>query len=182
MLKVYVPGREWYNESVGEFMLFKGCALTLEHSLLSVSKWESRWKTPFLESNPPKTKEQSMDYIRCMTINQGVDSFVYYNITQDLMDQINEYIGDSKTATFVTRTKKSRPPVKEPITSELIYYWMVTYGIPFECQKWHLSRLLTLIDVCTFKNEPPKKMTKNEILKRNAALNKARCKKGNTRG
>ena len=182
MLKIVVPGREWFNESLEEFVSSKDCTLTLEHSLLSISKWESKWKIPFLETDPPKTKEQSLDYIRCMTINQVTDPFVYYNIGPDLMDQINAYIADSKTATFITRSKNARPPVKEPITSELIYYWMITYGVPFECQKWHLSRLLMLIDVCIFKNAPPKKMTQNEILKRNAALNKARCKARNTRG
>lgn len=182
MLKLIVPGREWFDESKEEFISSKDCALTLEHSLLSISKWESKWKVPFLEDKPPKTRDQSLDYIRCMTIGQAPDPFVYYNLTPDILKRINEYIGESQTATFINRRKKQRIPVKEPVTSELIYYWMITYGIPFECQKWHLSRLLMLIDVCVFKQETPTKMTPNEILKRNAALNKARCAKGHTRG
>lgn len=182
MLKITIPGREWYSDSEETFSMSRDCSLILEHSLLSVSRWEAKWKIPFLDDKVQKTKEQSIDYVRCMTISQPSDPFVYYNITPDLMKQINEYIGDNQTATFINRKKKSRPPVREPITSELIYYWMISYNIPFECQKWHLSRLLMLIDVCSFKNEPPSKMSKRDVMKRNAALNKARCAKLNTRG
>lgn len=182
MLKLIVPSREWYDELSEEFVKSSDCTLTLEHSLLSVSKWESKWKIPFLDDKKPKTREQSLDYIRCMTINQVSDPFVYYNLTPKLMEQIDTYINDNQTATFVNRKKKARTPVKEVITSELIYYWMVTYGIPFECQKWHLSRLLMLIDVCVFKNEKPQKMSQNELMKRNAELNRARCAHLHTRG
>lgn len=164
------------------FMTAPGGVLTLEHSLLSISKWESKWKTPFLEPKPPKTKEQSIDYIRCMTIGQPLSDLDYYSIGQDTMERINSYISTSQTATFITQAKKSRPGVREPVTSELIYYWMIQNNIPFECQKWHLSRLLMLIEVCQFKNSPPKKMSRGEILKRNAALNKARQAQLHTRG
>lgn len=182
MLKLKVPGREWYDELREEFIVSKDTILMLEHSLLSISKWESKWKIPFLNERSNLTREQSIDYIRCMTINQGVDPFVYYSIGREQMDRINAYISDDQTATFITRRKKNRVPVREPVTSELIYYWMVTYNIPFECQKWHLSRLLMLIDVCVFKSETPAKMTPNEIMKRNSALNKARCAARHTRG
>lgn len=182
MLKLVVPGSEWYDESKEEFIIGDSHTLMLEHSLLSLARWESKWKVPFLEKDPPKTFEQSIDYIRCMTVNKSADQLVYYSITKDLLKQVNAYINDSQTATFVVRKKKARPPVREPVTSELIYYWMVSYNIPFECQKWHLSRLLALIDVCAFKNETPAKMTPNEILKRNSALNKARRAAHNTRG
>lgn len=163
-------------------MTAPGGVLTLEHSLLSISKWESKWKTPFLEKNPPKTKEQSIDYIRCMTIGPRLSDLDYYSIGLDTMERINSYISTSQTATFINRPDAPRPGVHEPVTSELIYYWMIQNNIPFECQKWHLSRLLMLIDVCQFKNAPPKKMSKNSILKRNAALNKARQAKLHTRG
>lgn len=183
MLKLSIPGREWYDEAREEFMSVEPIILLLEHSLLSLSKWESKWKIPFLENDPPKTKEQSIDYIRCMTINKNVDQLVYYNIPPSMMKQIDAYINDRQTATIVNRRKQpARVPVKEPVTSDLIYYWMVSYSIPFEAQKWHLSRLLALIDVCAFKNEAPSKMSKNEILKRNAKLNKARCAARGTRG
>lgn len=182
MLKLTVPGREWYDERIEEFITSNDCTLILEHSLLSIVKWESKWKIPFLENDPPKTKEQSIDYIRCMTINQPNDPFVYYNLTPDLLNKIHEYINDVKTATFIKRKKELRAPVKEPVTSDLIYYWMISYNIPFEAQKWHLSRLLMLVDVCAFKSEPPTKLTPNELLKRNSALNAARLKAHNTRG
>lgn len=182
MLKLKIPGQEWYDDLKEEFIVSKDCTLMLEHSLLSISKWESKWKIPFLSEQNSFTKEQSIDYIRCMTINQGVDPLVYYNIGREQMNRINAYIQDEQTATFITRKKKHRSPVREPVTSELIYYWMVSYNIPFECQKWHLSRLLMLIDVCVFKNETPSKMTPKEIMKRNSALNKARCAARNTRG
>lgn len=182
MLKLVIPGREWYDEANEIFRISNGGVLTLEHSLLSVSKWESKWKTPFLEPKPPKTKEQSIDYIRCMTIGPPPGDLDYYSITPGLIEKVNDYIATPQTATFITRKSKARPPVHEPITSELIYYWMIQNNIPFECQKWHLSRLLMLIDVCAFKSTPPTKMSKNDILKRNAALNKARCAHLNTRG
>lgn len=183
MLELVIPGREWFDDVREEFVTEgKPCTLMLEHSLLSLSKWESKWRVPFLEDNPPKTREQSLDYIRCMTINKNVDPSVYNRIPRVMIHQVNDYIEDSQTATFITRKKKARPPVKEPITSELIYFWMVSYNIPFECQKWHLSRLLMLIDVCAFKNEPPTKMTPNEILKRNSKLNKSRRASRGTRG
>lgn len=182
MLKLVIPGREWFDEDREEFMNAEPTTLMLEHSLLSLSKWESKWRIPFLEEDPPKTKEQSIDYIRCMTINKSVDPLVYYSIPRSMLRQVTEYIDGSQTATFINRTKKVRVPVKEPVTSELIYYWMVSYNIPFECQKWHLSRLLMLIDVCAFKNEPPTKLTPNEILRRNSKLNKSRRARHGTRG
>lgn len=183
MLKLVIPGREWYDDEREEFVTEgEPCTLMLEHSLLSLSKWESIWRVPFLEEDPPKTKAQSIDYIRCMTINKNVDPSVYDRIPRSMMQQVTDYISDRQTATFITRKKKVRPPVHEPVTSELIYFWMVSYNIPFECQKWHLSRLLMLIDVCAFKNETPTKLTPNEIMKRNAKLNKARRAKHGTRG
>lgn len=182
MLELVVNGREWFNESLNEFVISPSCHLTLEHSLLSVSKWESKWKIPFLDEKVPKTRGQSVDYIRCMTIGKQPDLFVYYNIPMEQIDMINRYIGDNQTATFITRTETPRPTKREPITSELIYYWMTLYNIPFECQKWHLSRLLTLIDVCAFKNEPPKKMSASDLAKRNRTLNNARRAKHHTKG
>lgn len=182
MLELTIGGKEWFNESTGEFFVFPEHHLTLEHSLLSVSKWESKWRIPFLDDKTPKTLEQSVDYIRCMAIGKAPAVIDPRGITQEQMQKVNNYIGDTQTATFVRRRTKSRPPVREPITSELIYYWMVTYNIPFECQKWHLSRLLTLVDVCVFKNEKPEKMSSAELAKRNRAINKARCAKHHTRG
>lgn len=182
MLKLVLPGREWFDEENEVFMKSEGGVLLLEHSLISLSKWESKWRVPFLDPKPPKTREQSIDYVRCMTIGPRVSDLDYYAISPELMGKVNNYIETPQTATFINRIQSPRPTVHEKVTSELIYYWMIENDIPFECQKWHLSRLLMLIDVCSFKRTPPNKMSRNELLKRNAALNKARCAKGHTRG
>ena len=180
MLKVYVPESEQYNEESNEFYIIKEQTLMLEHSLLSISKWESKWGKPFI-SNKPKTVQETIDYIRCMTINKNVDSRIYNNISTKTIQDINSYIDSPMTATWFSKEAPSKPS-GESITSELIYYWMVAHGIPFECEKWHLNRLLTLIKVCNLKNQPEKKMSKNAILAQNRALNDARRKKLHTRG
>lgn len=133
---------------------------------------------PFL-SREPKTVAETIDYIRCMTITQNVDPKIYNSITNNIINEINAYIDKPMTATtFSDNSGKS----KEVVTSELIYYWMFSMNIPMECQKWHLNRLLTLIRVCNVKNAPPKKMSRKEIMSRNAALNAARRKQLNSKG
>lgn len=179
MLKITVPGLELYDEEKNEFINYKDQILQLEHSLVSISKWEAKWHKPFL-SDEDKTLEEIIDYIKCMTITQNVKSDVYDRLTSDNIQTINDYIQDSMTATTFSDDKKTGK--KEIVTSEIIYYWMVTYNIPMECQKWHLNRLLTLVKVCTIKNSPPKKMSNSEIISRNKALNAARRKKLNTKG
>ena len=130
-------------------------------------------------SKNEKTVEQTIDYIRCMTITQNIDDDVYYGLSTKNVEDINNYIQAPMTATtFRKETKKS----SEVVTSELIYYWMVALNIPMECQRWHLNRLLTLIRICNIKNTPPKKMSKRELMSRNAALNAARRKQLNTNG
>lgn len=178
MLHVDIPEREYYDEANSQFIKLSECRLTLEHSLVSISKWEMKWRKPFL-SKDDKTAEEFLDYVRCMTINQNVDPNVYYAIPTDIMGKITEYIGDTPTATWFNNTHDK--PNREIITSELIYYMMVAYQIPFECQKWHLGRLLTLIRICDIKNSP-KKMNKREILAQNRALNAARRNKMGTKG
>ena len=116
-----------------------------------------------------------------MTLNKNINSFVYYSLTMDNFDEINKYINAPMTATTFSDDKNSKPN-REIITSEIIYYWMIALSIPFECQKWHLNKLLTLIRVCNIKNQPPKKMGKRELMSRNAALNASRKKLMNTRG
>lgn len=179
MLKITVPGLELYDEEKNEFINYKDQTLQLEHSLVSISKWEAKWHKPFL-SDEDKTLEEIIDYIKCMTITQNVKSDVYDRLTSDNIQTINDYIQDSMTATTFSDDKKTGK--KEIVTSEIIYYWMITYNIPMECQKWHLNRLLTLVKVCTIKNSPPKKMSNSEIISRNKALNAARRKKLNTKG
>lgn len=180
MLELVIPAREWLNERDNTFVSYPETKLLLEHSLLSLSKWEAKWKKPYLDSKH-RTPEEFIDYIRCMTINKGVDSRVYYNLTNEAIKQITDYIKDPMTATTITR-KSSRPTVQQTVTSELVYYWMASYGLPVEFEKWHLNRLLTLIDVCAIKGNPDTKMTKNEVLKQNASLNAMRRAQRHSKG
>lgn len=182
MLKLTIPSREWFDDRTQMFIETKPCELILEHSLLSLSKWEAKWKKPFLDERKGTTDEEFIDYVRCMTINQGIDSTMYYNLTSDLIAQIRDYVKDPMTATTIRKPKTTRPGAKKIITSEQIYAWMVQYGIPFECQKWHLNRLMTLIEVCAIESGGQKKMSKSEIMKENASLNAMRRAKHKTKG
>lgn len=180
MLQITIPATEMWDGRKNEFVYTKEQTLQLEHSLVSLSKWESKWCKPFL-SQKNKTYEESIDYIKCMTLTQNVKDEVYTRLTKANMDEIEKYIAAPMTAT--TFTEKSRgKSSSEVITSELVYYWMVALQIPFECQKWHLNRLLTLVRVCNVKNEPTKKMSQSATMRQNAALNAARKKRYNTRG
>lgn len=180
MLRVTIPATELWDEVKEEFINVKEQTLQLEHSLVSISKWESKWHKPFI-SKDKKTEEETIDYIKCMTITQNVDPKVYDFIPSNVQDEIKEYIDDKRTATWFADDKggKSNP---EQITSELIYYWMIAQNIPFECEKWHLNRLLTLIKICNIKSQPTKKMSEKALMSRNTALNAARRKQLNTRG
>lgn len=180
MLRITVPAAEYFDESRQMFIQKKEQTLQLEHSLVSLSKWEAKWKKAFL-GKEEKTLEETLDYIRCMTITQNVDPEVYTRLTNANIKEINEYIGDPMTATTFRKDNPGHPS-RETITSELVYYWMIANNIPPEYQKWHLNRLLTLIRVCTIKNTPPKKRGKSEIMRQNAALNAARRKKLGTTG
>ena len=180
MLQITIPTTELYDERTGEFVTVRGATLQLEHSLVSLSKWESKWCKSFL-SNSNKTDEETLDYIRCMTITQNVDPNIYNYLTNDNIIQINKYIEAPMTATYFSEDK-SKKGGREVVTAELIYYWMIALNIPFACEKWHLNRLLTLIRVCNIKNSPPKKRSRKEILSRNAALNAARRQQFNSKG
>lgn len=180
MLTIEVPSRELFDERSNKFFTLKGRTIQLEHSLVSLSKWEAKWKKPFL-SQKQMTKSQFTDYVKCMTITQNVDPLVYMCLSEKNIADISAYINDQMTATTFNNEDK-RGGKREVITAELIYYWMIALNIPIECQKWHLNRLLTLIRVCNIKNQPPKKVSKKDILRRNRALNNARKKQLNTRG
>lgn len=184
MFKLVIPDWEGFDERSQTFVKAEGRTMMLEHSLLSLSKWESKWKKPFLDPKRAHTPEEDLDYIRCMTVGNVPDRIVYYTIPPHLIEQVNRYIEDPMTATKINRPQKPGKSkfVKEVPTSELIYFWMISYGIPFECQKWHLNRLMTLIDVCAYKNEKPKKMSKQDLMKRNAALNASRRAQHHTHG
>jgi hypothetical protein len=180
MLQITIPARELWDETKNEFIYTKACTLQLEHSLISLSKWESKWCKAFY-SKQEKSYEETIDYIKCMTLTPNVKDDVYLALTRENIKQITDYIEAPMTATYFSQDKHGGNN-REQITAELIYYWMIALTIPFECQKWHLNRLLTLIRVCNIKNQPPKKMSRREILSRNSALNAARRKQMNTKG
>ena len=178
MLQITIPAVEVFNSKTDEFVTIKEQKITLEHSLVSISKWESKWKKPFI-SKKEKTVEEIIDYVRCMCLTQNVDSRVFNNLSEENVKEIRAYIEDPMPATTLPKDGKQG---KEVITSELIYYCMIACNIPIEFQKWHLNRLMTLIRVCEIKNSPQKKMSRKEILARNKALNDARRKKLGTTG
>lgn len=180
MLHITIPAVEQWDESRQEFVSTKEQTLQLEHSLVSLSKWESKWCKSFL-AKQDKTYEETLDYIRCMTITQNVKPETYYCLTKQNLDEIDKYINAPMTATYFPEDKKSGGR-GETVTSELIYYWMSALNIPFECQKWHLNRLIAFIRVCSIKNQPPKKMGKRDTINQYAALNAARRKQMNSRG
>lgn len=181
MLQIEVPlTPEMWDEEKEEFIPPVVKVLQLEHSLVSLSKWESKWCKPFL-SKQDKTSEEVLDYIKFMTLTPDVSDDIYAHLSQENLHQINQYINAPMTATTFSNNKSSKNN-REVITAELIYYWMIALTIPFECQYWHLNRLLTLVQVCNIKNQPPKKMSKREIMSRNAALNAARRNQMNSKG
>ena len=171
---------EGWDEKNEEFVDAKTQNLLLEHSLVSLSKWESKWCKPFL-TNTGKTDEEILDYIKYMTLTENVDPEVYSHLSVENFKQIDAYINSPMTATTFAEDKNGKRS-REIITAELIYYWMIALNIPFECQHWHLNRLLTLVRVCNVKNAPPKKMNKRDVMSRNAALNAARRQQLNSKG
>ena len=172
MLTIEVPEREFYNEVTGEFDYVSKTTLQLEHSLISLSKWESKWKKAFLDQNN-LTRAELLDYIRCMTINQHVDPKAYSVIPAVELERVKEYIADPHTATTIYDTRPNTPGPKQIITSELIYWQMIYCGVPFECEKWHLNRLMTLLRICNIKGTNTQ-MSMEDIFAQNKMLNAAR--------
>lgn len=188
MLTVVVPAKDHYDEQKNEFFETKKQKLVLEHSLIALSKWESKWKKPFLYNGGNRTLEELTDYVRCMTTTSNVDPDIYRVMPDSIMKEIILYIDDPMTATVIVDQPGLSAPAgvksSEIVTSELIYYWMVSFKIPFECQKWHLNRLLTLIKICGLKNaaQSGKKMSRAEILNRNRMINEQRKAELKSRG
>ena len=180
MFHVTIPAFEGYDEGKNEFVHYREQKLTLEHSLVSLSKWESKFHKPFL-GKEEKTLGEILAYVRFMTLTQNVPEDVYTRIPEAILNEIGDYINDPMTATWFSDRNKGRGS-REVVTAEVIYYWMIALEIPFECQKWHLNRLFTLIRVCNEKNQKPKKMSKRELASRNTALNAARRKALGSKG
>lgn len=183
MLYLEIPGNERWDERKEEFVYSKPTTLQLEHSLVSLSKWESIFNKPYLSTQ--LTEDETIEYIKCMTITQNVNPEVYNRITTDMIVKINTYINAPMTATWFSEEEQKKSKfsrTSEIVTAESIYYWMIAYSVPMECQKWHLNRLLTLIRVCEIKNRPAKKVPLRDIYAKNRALNEARKKKFNSHG
>jgi len=179
-LPIHIPEKELFDEGTGKFITVKETNIVLEHSLISISNWESKWHKPYLSSEQ-KTPEEFISYLQCMCLTKNVNPNVFYTFDAENLKKVAEYITNPMTATTFKRQdqKKSR----EIITSELIYFWMTNFQIPFDpCEKWHINRLLTLIEIASIKNQPPKKMGKREAAQQRAALNASRRAKYNTRG
>lgn len=179
MLTIEIPEQELFDEENSRFITLKSQKLQLEHSLVSLSKWESKWERAFL-GKEPMTDDQLVDYIRCMTITQNVDPSVYNRLTIDNIKAVDSYINRKMTATTFHNLQEK--PDRNVVTAEIIYYWMITMGVPMECQKWHLNRLLTLIKVCALKNSPPKKMSRASAMARQRSLNASRRRATGSRG
>ena len=181
MLEIRIDGKEFWNQEKEEFVNTKGITLRLEHSLISISKWEAKYKRPFL-SDGPKTLQETYDYITFMSLDRNVSMTELEGITEEDYKKILDYIHDTMTATKITQNAKNKSKSNHVLTSEEIYYDMTALNIPFECEKWHLNRLLTLIQIASIKNEPPKKMSKSEIYRQNAELNRARRAQHHSKG
>lgn len=186
MLQITIPAthKEFFDEKKQEFVYVdtKERTIVMEHSLISISKWEAKWKKPYLDNKTPKTNEETLDYLRCMTITPNVDPNVYKALTEENYKEIKAYIDDPMTATTISKMP-GRTSRREIITSEIVYYWMIAQQIPIEFEKWHFNRLMMLIKVCTIKNDPKKnKMSRSAIMEQNRALNKARRAKSGSKG
>lgn len=196
MLMLKVPARQVWDPNKEEFFYVKETTLRLEHSLLSLAKWESKWHIPFFSTSGKMTREQQLDYLRCMTLDKGIDPNVYQFLTREQMTAINRYMDDPMTATWFhgepKPNERNDPNTPRPkprhrkgsteTTAEVLYCQMFQLGIPKECEKWHLNRLLTLLRVCTESQTPPRKMSPGEATAQRRMLNAQRKAKLGTRG
>lgn len=180
MLRIIIEGQEYFDEETQTFETVNDIVLDLEHSLLSLSKWESKYQKPFLSAGS-KSSEELFGYLKAMVVTPNVDVDVLHQCSQQTIDRIQEYIDSAQSATTFGMLPERRG-IGEVITSELIYYWMVNFNIPFECEVWHLNRLFALIRICTIKSSKPKKMSRAELARRNAELNAKRRAQLNTSG
>lgn len=181
MLRIVIKAKETFNEATNEFdTLGEDVVLDLEHSLLSLSKWESEFQKPFLSSGQ-KSAEEIFGYLKAMVVTPNVDLDALYQCSSEDIARVQKYIDSSQSATTFGTMPERRGP-GEVITSELIYYWMVAFNIPFEVEKWHLNRLFALIRICNIKQQKPKKMSRHEIAERNRQLNEQRKAQLGTRG
>lgn len=184
VLTISLPGDEFFNEETSEFISVPGQTIQMVHSLLSIEEWETKWKKPLLHrlEHGFETRAMQLDYYRCMTITQNVNPLLWVHLPRDIEQQIVDYINDPMTATTFGDSRGKRANRKKIITSEQIYAWMAGNDIPFECAKWHVNRLFTLIRACSIENAPKDKMGKGATMKQNRMLNEARRRASGSRG
>lgn len=180
MLKIIIEDEELYDEESNTFQTTERFEFEVEHSLLSLSKWEANYKKPFLSSGKLST-EEIFQYVMYMILTPNVTEKIVNDSSTKIFSEVNDYINSSQSATTFGEMPQKRGP-GEVITSELIYYWMVAFNIPFECEKWHLNRLFSLIRICNIKNSKPEKVSRHEAAMRNRALNEKRKAELNTTG
>lgn len=175
MLKIILPETDCWDDSKQEFFTYPGNTMLLEHSLLAISRWETKYHKPFLDKRE-KSEEELLYYIRCMSLNDMLEEgdAIMIASNQDVLKKIKEYLDDPATATTIKKRPSGTPKSNSFVTSELIYYWMVSLQIPFECEKWNLNRLIKLIEVCDAKNTPAKKMSRSDLMARHRSTNAAR--------
>lgn len=181
MLTITVKAQELYDEVNNRFTTIEDTTLELEHSLYAISKWESKWKTPFLQ-NKEHSKQEVLSYIECMCMTPDIPHETFFGLTSSQVKEITDYINDPMSATTINNRQQGGNHTGEVVSSELIYYWMNEGGISMECEHWHLNRLMKLIEVTSIKRQPPKKMSRHEAMSRQSALNKARRARTGSRG
>lgn len=176
--QIRINKQELWDSQKEEFVYIDEQVLTFNHCLVSLHEWEQKYKKPFMKSD--KTKDEVLDYLRIMCVTKNVDPMIFKCLPDEVIKELNEYINDPMTAT--TFGKDNTPPNREVVTAELIYYWMIKLNIPVEFQYWHFNSLVTLIRVCSIKENPPKKLSRNQLLSRNRALNEQRLRSMKTTG
>jgi len=179
MLEIVVGGQEVFDEEAQMFLVQGGTSLQLEHSLVSLSKWESKFERPFLTEDP-KTEEDIFEYIKCMALDQKTPAGIFHKLSKENLEEIDRYINAKMTATWFD--ERPGPRSREILTTEVIYYWMFAFNIPMQCENWHINRLFTLIRVCNLKNAKPEQMSRAAIANRNRELNAQRRAQLGTKG
>lgn len=182
MLQLVVPGGEYWDEKKEEMLYLKDVPLKMEHSLISISKWESIWHDSFIGTG--KTEEQTISYLQCMSFNPDVPRDVFERLAHHpvAFKKVINYISNSMTASTISSTGDEKSSRRQRVTSELIYYWMTVFNIPFEAEKWHLNRLVMLIRIASEKNKPKKKQSSNDVLARFNKINEANKAKFHSKG
>lgn len=183
MLRLTLPSTDFWDPRKEEYVQIGGYEVDLEYSLFTIARWESKWKKPFITSLPKFTRKDEIEWYKAMCMTEGIPDEAWMVMTPKIRQDIYDYVTDPMSATTINhRGPKTPGGPKTIMTAELVYYYMVTLGVPFECEHWHFNRLMKLVDVCFVKNSPPKKMGKQEAAQMYRELNARNRAKYNSRG